>query len=250
MKPGTILVVLSINAVAQSLSQAPPLIRVIQTDGTKPAVEAPVGDTAAGIFLFGMTSLTGPAETWLVETHTSFDGLEQFDRAVSGRSRNAGGDASRSMIAFYRHWWSYRPEEAVQALRKARYFQVSLYRTGIGSEAELAELFKARRASLDSINLDRPDMVYQVVAGAPSGTYLLISPLPSLRILDEGVNRSAAAYLRSTGSPSSRAGTSTRPGSELTHENMIFRVEPRFSFVSDDFAGAAPEFWQGARRSQ
>lgn len=249
MKLGTALVVLSINAAAQSLSQPPNLIRIIQTEGSRPAVEAPVGNPAAGIFLFGMTSLTGPSETWLMETHNSFDGLEQFDRGASTRSRNAGGDESRSMIAFYRQWWSYRPDEAVQALRKARYFQVSLYRAGVGSEAELSEMFRARRASLDSINLDRPDMVYQVVAGAPSGTYLLISPLPSLRILDEGVSRSAAAYLRSTGSPSARSGTA-RPGSELSHENLIFRVEPRLSFVSEEFAGAAPEFWQGARRGQ
>src|SRR5436190_23672046 len=87
MKLGIILVVFSIDAIAQSLSQPPPLIRVIQTESAKPPVETPVGDTAAGIFLFGMTSLTGPAETWIVETHNSFDGLEQFDRG--GRSRNA-----------------------------------------------------------------------------------------------------------------------------------------------------------------
>ena len=48
------------------------------------------------------------------------------------------------------------------------------------AESEIADLLRARRASLDSINLDRPDMVYQVVAGAPSGTYLVISPLPSV----------------------------------------------------------------------
>ena len=100
-----------------------------------------------------MTSLTGPAETWLMETHTSFDGLEQFDRGVSSRGRNSGGDESRSMVAFYRHWWSYRPDEAVQALRKARYFQVSLYRTGIGSEAERSVV---DRVELDEVSRDPP----------------------------------------------------------------------------------------------
>jgi hypothetical protein len=252
MKPSLFLFLLSISAAAESLTQPPPLIRIIQTIGTKPAVDAPSGDTAAGVFLFGMSALTGPSETWLLETHISFAGLEQFDSGVNhpDRGRNAGGDDSRSLVAFYRQWWSHRPEEAIQALRKARYIQVSYYRTGVGSEAEFAELLRARKASLDSINLDRPDMVYQVIAGAPSGTYLVLSPLPSLKVLDDGVSRSAAAYLRSTGSPSTRGGANVRPGSELSHENMLFRLEPRLSSVSEEFAGADPDFWQSVRRSK
>jgi len=90
-------------------------------------------------------------------------------------------------------------------------------------------------------------MVYQVIAGAPSGTYLVLSPLPSLKVLDDGVSRSAAAYLRSTGTPSARAG-SARPGTDFSHENMLFRIEPRFSQVSEEFTGADPEFWRAARR--
>jgi hypothetical protein len=252
MKPGLLLFVFGFAAAADSLVQPPPLIRIIQSSGTRAAVENPAGDTAAGVFLFGMTSLTGPSETWLLETHTSFDGLERFDRGISHpmRSRNAGREDSRTLVAFYRQWWSHRPEEAIQALRKARYFQVSLYRIAIGAEGEFAELLRARRASLDSINLDRPDMVYQVVAGDQSGMFLIISPLPSLKVLDDGVSRSAAAYLRSTGTPSSRGGTAGRPGIELSHENLLFRIEPRLSFVSEDFAGVAPDFWQTARRGR
>ncbi len=228
---------------AQTLVQPPPLVRIVQS-GPRPAVESPAGDPASGVFLFGLTALTGPAESWLIETHNSFDSLEQFDQGAA-RGRNGGGEDSRSLIAFYRQWWSHRPEEALQALRKARYLQISLYRIAVGAENDLAEILRARRASLDSINLDRPDLVYQVVAGAPSGTFLLISPLPSLRVLDEGVSRSAAAYLRSTGSPSSRNGPN-RPV-ELSHENLIFRLDPRLSVVSDDFGAAAPDFWQPRR---
>jgi len=91
-------------------------------------------------------------------------------------------------------------------------------------------------------------MVYQVLAGGPSGTYLVVSPLPSLKVLDDGVGRSAAAYLRSTGSPFARSGTNGRPGSDVGHENVLFRIEPGLSRVSEDFAGADPEFWRLARR--
>jgi len=248
VKTGFLLAVLAVAATAETITQPPALLRIVQTRGMRPAVETPAASPGAGIFVFGMTSLTGQSETWLMETHSSFAGLEEFDSGIprSSRSRNSGDEGSQSLIAFYRHWWSHRPEEAVQALRKVRYFQVSLYRTGLGSEQEFAELLRARKASLDSINLDRPDLVYQVISGAPSGTYLVISPLASLRAIDEGVSRSAAAYLRSTGSPSARAGTSPRAGSELSHENLLFRVEPRFSVVSAEIAEADPGFWKGA----
>ena len=32
---------------------------------------------------------------------------------------------------------------------------------------------------------------------------------------------------------------------ELNREHLLFRVEPRISYVSDDFAEADPEFWRG-----
>ena len=32
---------------------------------------------------------------------------------------------------------------------------------------------------------------------------------------------------------------------EMNREHLLFRVEPRISYVSDDFAEAEPEFWRG-----
>jgi hypothetical protein len=238
MKPGLLFAMLSVALSAETLTQPPPLIRILQSTAPEPAPLT--ANPAAGVFLFAMATLTGQPESWLLETHTSFAGLEEFDAA---QPRSPIPDA-RTLIAFHRQWWSHRPDEAVQALRKARYIQVSMYRTGISNDAEFAELLRARKASLDSINLDRPDMVYQVIAGAPSGTYIVLSPLTSLKVLDDGVSRSAAAYLRSTGTPSSRTTAAVRPGSELSHENMIFRLDPARSHVSPEFAESDPGYWR------
>jgi hypothetical protein len=244
MKTGILLVLLGASLSADSLLQPPPLIRITQAAGVRSIAGTPTADPAAGVYLFGLTSLTGPAETWLIETHSSFAALEQFDNGGSPRNRYAGAEDAKTLVAFHRQWWSHRPDEAVQALRKARYFQISLYRTGVSAQTEFAELLRARKASLDSINLDRPDLVYQVIAGAPSGTFLVLSPLPSLQALDDGVSRSAAAYLRSTGTPSSRTTGAPRPGTDLSHENLIFRVEPGLSHVSREFAEPDINFWR------
>ena len=42
-----------------------------------------------------------------------------------------------------------------------------------------------RRASLDSVNLDRPDIAYDVISGAPSGPYIFLAPIVTLRTMDE-----------------------------------------------------------------
>lgn len=235
-----------ILATAQTLVHPPPLIRLTQTPSAGFDLPAHRGDAAAGILLIGMTAITGSVDTWELETHSSFAGLEQFDNDLLTLrpGEKTRGDQSRTLIAFHRQWWSYRPGEALEALRKARYMQVSIYRIASGSEMEFAELLRARKAALDSINIDRPDMVYQVISGAPSGTFLVFSPLVSLKLLDDGVNRSAAAYLRSTGSPSARASNNAALQSEISHENLIFRIDPRISSVSSEFAGSDPDFWK------
>lgn len=246
MKIAMLLTFVSLCATAQTLVHPPPLIRVIQTPSADFDLPAHRGDAGSGILLIGMTAITGTVDTWELETHSSFTGLEQFDTDLAALrpGEKTRSDQSRTMIAFHRQWWSYRPGEALEALRKARYMQVSIYRIATGSEQEFAELLRARKAALDSMNLDRPDMVYQVISGAPSGTFLVFSPLSSLKLLDDGVNRSAAAYLRSTGSPSARATNNAALQFEISHENLIFRIDPRISSVSDEFAGPDPDFWK------
>lgn len=197
---------------------------------------------AGGVFFFGMNAITGLQDTWLLETHDSFAALESYDDQYGGFSNTS--DRLRVVVAFYRQWWSHRPEEAMQMLPRSRYMQISLYRTGLGSEAEFANLLRARRASLDSINLDRPDLVYQVLSGDYSGTYLVLSPLQSLKALDDGVSRSAAAYLRSTGSPGARGTQGVAAQAEINHQNLLFRIVPGLSSVSEQFAEPNPQFWK------
>ena len=117
---------------------------------------------------------------------------------------------------------------------RARYFYVTIYRIRPGTEAEFADLVKLRRGALDSINMDRPEIAYQVISGAASGTYLFLAPLTSLKSLDDGMAK-GPVYAES-----GKAAT----GSELSRVHFLFRIEPGMSYVSDDFASADVEFWR------
>jgi hypothetical protein len=235
-------------------AQTPMLIRLTRTPGTAPGSIRAYSDAGAAVNVLGMISMTGVPETWLVETHYSFGSIEDLDKALNSVSPVANAivrpeytpddplAASRTLIAVFRPGWGYQSGEAMKMLPVARYFRVSIYRMGPGSDAEFLELARLRRTTLDKTTVNRPDLAYEVISGAPSGTYLLLAPLTSLRMIDAGLAQ------RPVSAESSDTGRRTAASAEFSLEHLLFRVEPRISFVSDDFASADPDFWRPKQR--
>ncbi len=87
-------------------------------------------------------------------------------------------------------------------------------------------------------------MAYQVVSGAPSGTYVFVSPLATLKVLDEGIAR-LPVYAETMAEAGADAGRKLAAETELTRESRLFRIDPRNSYVSDEFAAADMGFWRG-----
>ena len=233
-------------AAAQTPSEPPLLIHMIRTLGSDPARLPPYAQARAQGNVIGMQSLTGLMETWHIEEHDSFQSIEELDRAmqsVQGPRVVGPGAEQSSLIALYRPNWSYRPDLAIKSFPKARYFQVSIRHVRPGADSDIGELMKMRQSGLDRINLDRPDIVYQVVSGAPSETFIVLAPLSSLKTLDEALTR-----IPSTADSGPRPSSKLAAGIELSREDLLLRVEPRISWVNQDFAGADPEFWQAKAR--
>jgi hypothetical protein len=192
-----------------------------------------------------MASITGLPEAWQIELHQTFASIEDLDKAV-GTVGPAPDDPlfpATTLIAFYRPGWSYRADQAIRMFPRAHYFHITIYQVRPDAENDLGELVKLRRLSADSVNLDRPDLAYQVVSGAPSGTFIFLAPLASLRIMDEGV---VETPVYAEGIAEARAKTSNKVSAdgEISREHLLFRVEPRLSYVSDDFAEGDPQFWR------
>ena len=146
---------------------------------------------------------------------------------------------ARLLIALYRPGFSYRADEAAKSLPRARYLLVSIYRTKPGDETAFAGIVKLRRAVNDSINLNRPEIAYEVVAGTVSGTYVFVTPLATLKNLDDGLTRTPA-YAEGARNESKKAAAET----EIYHERLLLRIDPGLSYVSEEFASGDPEFWK------
>lgn len=242
------------GAAAAQMTDVPPVIQVIRKPGIGSLSSKPYADARAMVETIGLTSVTGLPETWMIESHPSFVSIEELDKALgparhwsapptsTGSTEDLLG-AARTFIATFRPNWSYRPQEAVRMLSRARYFHISIYRVRPGEDDDLDALMQLRRAVFDSVNLARPDLVYHVMSGEPTGVYLILAPLVSLSILDDGM-AALPGYAEPIAAAEAKAGKKAA-AVELTREHFLFRVEPRISWVSDEFAAGNTEFWRG-----
>src|SRR5580700_4255750 len=217
------------SAVAQSQTEPPPLLRLHRQLGTISA--RPYADTGIPVNVVGMTAMTGPPETWLIEMHDSFAGIENADKSLRpvapfGAIVQADGPSadilagSRSLIAVFRQAFSYRSEQAIQTLRKARYCQVSIYQ--VRPEVNRISPNSSNRDGLRSTALTSTDPILAtVLSGTASGTYVFLVPLASLKVLDD---TPAKAYAEKIAAEAMKTGG-------LTREHLLFRVEPSLSWV-------------------
>jgi hypothetical protein len=239
------------GSAAAQLTDVPPVIQVVRRPGIASLSSKPYADAKAAVEVVGLTSATGLPETWMIESHPTFVSIEELDKAMAPGRRNSGNSqvdilsAPHTLIATYRPEWSYRPQEAVRMIARSRYFHVSIYRVRPGEDDNLNDLMHRRKAVFDSINLARPDLVYHVISGDASGVYLILAPLVSLKILDDGM-AALPAYAEPIASAEASA-QQKAAAAEQSREHLLFRVDPRISWVSDEFAAADQEFWRGKR---
>ncbi|HWC99143.1 MAG TPA: hypothetical protein VG456_20425 [Candidatus Sulfopaludibacter sp.] len=257
MKLILLMAMLGAGAAAQGLTDVPPILQVIRKPGTGGnGTLRPYNGAKAAVDVVGMTAMTGLPETWGIELHQTFAGIEDLDLALNSTPVRGSTYVeptqedllapTRTMILLYQPGWSYRPQEAVRRMPRAHYFHISIYRMRTGAESDLGELMRLRRHEMDSVNLDRPDLVYRVVSGAPSGTYVILAPMISLRAMDDGVAK-LPIYAEPLAAAEAAAGK-TAASQELSREHFLFRVEPRQSYVSAEFSTADPEFWRDKQR--
>jgi hypothetical protein len=255
MKTILILVMCATGAVAQTIADPPPLLEIVRKPGVAAAPVRPYAEARATVNVLALAAVTGLPESWFIETHLNYASIEALDKALAAvgppRALTAFGEAgqddvlapARTMIAVYRPGYSYRPEQAARSLARARYLHVTVYRVRGGTESDFGTLVNLRRANLDSMNLDRPDIAYEVISGAPSGTYLFLSPIASLRTMDDGVP-DTPVYAQGIAEAHAKAKAANAPA-EIGREHLLFRLDPRLSYVSDDFAAADTAFWRG-----
>jgi hypothetical protein len=191
----------------------------------------------------GMTSMDGNEAWWL----TGFDSFADFEKdrnnpsTIAIETQFSTGDAeyvsaTHDVIARYRDDLSF----GIEPLGAAHGFTVRTVRVRPGHNGEYEEIRKTVKQAVESANVNRVhSVVFQVVAGAPTGTYLVFTPYTSLAERDTP-NEAMSAAMRDVGSKINDLASK----SMISSEDQIFTFNPKFSNPSPDMVKAAPDFWK------
>jgi hypothetical protein len=200
-----------------------------------------------------MSAIAGPNEVWFLEAYASFAEAEKADQVLDTepfktewqQAATADGEllsGLNNVIAVYRKDLSYRGDQGMAMLPKARYVSVEQARLRPNSDKRLVETVKGLATAYEKANFEQPIFVYQVMAGAPSGTYLILEPMASLSEWDKWPAVSKSVREAMGESAYEQMG---KTFAEIVEGSvrLLFSVSPKMSYVSKEFASADPDFW-------
>ena len=197
------------------------------------------GDESEVLYLWGFASYAEAekfgkdSEKWATETlKADFDELEREAEGLHASVRN--------LFASYREDLSLRPTH--ESVSQARYMQAITFRVRPGHEADFAEAVKIVRAANEKLNVDVHWFIYQVSSGAPGPTFIAFVPRKSFQELDEGLARSKALQ-EAEGEENVKRLQRIAAEAYVNVESRIYRLNPKMSYVSKEFAAADPDFW-------
>ena len=150
-------------------------------------------------------------------------------------------ESGRAMWAVYRPEMSYRPEKL--NVGKTRAVSIGTYRVKLGHDEDFKAGAKAILDAYAKANIDATLLCYQVIEGAPSGTYMFFSTMESLKTMDEMPARQKA-LTEAMGADNYRQLMKGSGDAFVSIETNLFAVNPRMSYVSKATEDVDPDFWR------
>jgi len=197
--------------------------------------------------ILGLTSMTGTSVAVFLEGHDTFASIaasqEVMDKPELGALDVADAElrtSQRSILAVYRPDLSYAVNKI--NLPKTRFFSIETMRIREGQERGFMELGKMVIDAAAKSGDTQPVAAYEVVSGAPTGTYLLLEPTESLKSMDEGLQHQPA-FFQAMGDEGMKRFAKAESETIMNEESLLFAVSPQMSYVPQEWITADPEFW-------
>lgn len=204
------------------------------------------------VHYLAMTTVTGPNEAWFIEGYDSFasweKGRNEMDkndtlRMETNQLADKDGEllsGINMMAAIFREDLSYRANVNVAQMR---YFSVTTVRVRPGHMNDFVEARRIINAAREKANVDDHQAVFQVISGAPSATYLIFSPMKSLKRMDDFPQIYGQAYRDALGDDGRKKLAELAGSGTLFSETNVFAFSPKMSYASKEMAAADPDFW-------
>jgi hypothetical protein len=242
---------------AQQPAGPPPVLRIFREDikeakglaheKTEAAVMQAMARLNYPSRILGLETLTGTPQAWFLEGHTTFASIAESGAALDNPEITAltttdeeSLTGSRSMIAVLRPDLSFGTDQI--NLPKVRFFNIITIRIRAGQEQEFTEVGKMMVGAAAKSGSGQPVATYQVVSGAPNGTFLLMEPAESLKSMDEAPQRTQAVY-QALGDTGMKRLSKASADTIANEESVLFAVNPEMSYPAKEWVTADPGFW-------
>jgi hypothetical protein len=246
-------------AEAQLGTKRPPILQVFREEvkpGRQPAHTKNEASWIAAVRKAGSKgyyyAMTNGSEAWFVTPQESFAAAEaqaKEDEANAALSAEvdriwaADGEMlskASGMTLVYREDLSFRTDWDTA---KMRYFAVSLIRVSPGYEGDFEQVRKLISAAHEKAKVDERWSCYQVITGAPRGTFVFFAPMASLAQWDKYEAMHGKEYQEALGESSrSRIRDFERVG-EKGSETNLFSLSPKMSYLPKEVTDRDPDFW-------
>ena len=198
-----------------------------------------------------ITCIAGPNDAWFITGYESFAAMEKDRMAMDKNAelmsefeRLDAADAEfrtgqRGIIASLREDLSFNNPVN---LPQMRYFQINTVRVRPGHNEEWMEARKILVEAVKKAKTGVPSAVFEVRAGMPSGTFLVITPRKSLAEMDPNPD-AGRAISEAMGEENTKKRQKLLSESLMSSETSIYAFNPRMSYVTKEFAAAGGDFW-------
>jgi hypothetical protein len=162
---------------------------------------------------------------------TQLDWLEKGEAELHASMRDS--------LALYRPDLSFNPGVNIPLMR---YFSITTVRIRPGHDAQYVDYVQKlvnvarQKAKVDNLHL----AVFQVVSGAPGGTYLVFRPMRSLAEMDDPINTRVRAAMSDD---QRKDADKTYGDAVMGSEVNTYMFVPQMSYVDEGMAAADPGFW-------
>ena len=201
----------------------------------------------------GLSTMAGPNEALFLAAYPSFAAVEEADKLGEKGTLKADVEAaeardgelraeSRTLTAVFRPDLSYFPANPLP-VSKFRYMMVDNYRVRLGQNDGFMAGAKMILDGYKKASINESIICYQVIAGAPSGVYLFLIPMDSLKQMDNYMaNQKALAD--AVGEDSLKRATKGEGDVFQNMESSLYAVSPEMSYMSKEDEDADASYWR------
>jgi len=252
---------------AQDASTTSPLPKILQftIEYTKPYKGGAAHDKTESAFIaaeqkakfpvyyIAMNSMSGKARALFMTRYDSFADWEKDNKLVDSNPTLGAGleragladgellDEVDSVVYTYEEDLSFHPHSD---LDKHRVYQISVFHVRPGKQKEWREVVKMVKDAHEKAGTSAHWGMYEIAFGAPDGTFIALTGDPSMSAIDLGYSEDKKFVAALGGDEGMRKLDEKFGDAVESSHSELFTVNPKQSYVSDDWIKADPGFWR------